>query len=314
MEIAVFQIITGLVLLYLGGESLVRGAVVLSNHLGMSPLAVGLTVVALGTSTPELAVSLSAALGGVDDISIANVIGSNIANIALILGLSAAIHPMVVDPKVFRLDAPLMILSSLVLFFMLQNNLLSRLEGSLLTVGLLLYIGFTLREARQGTRALEQEFSAGAPSDSLAIWFQPFLVILGIALLVTGGNLLVDGASGLAMELGMSPRVMGLTIVAVGTSLPELTTSLIAALRGYGNMAIGNIIGSNIFNVLGILGVTALVKPLEPGDISLFDHGLMLGLCCVLLVFLYTRSCLDRREGTALFMVYLGYSGWLLVQ
>lgn len=306
----------GLALLYFGGELLVRGAVGISSRLGMSALAIGLTVVASGTSAPELAVSISAALAGSDDIAVANVVGSNIANIALILGLTAIIHPMKVDAKIFRVDAPLMLGVSIVLMVLLGDHRISRLEALPLVIGLVCYVSFTLWEARQSPdEAIERDFADGIPhATARGVWLECLQVVAGIMLLAGGGRLLVDAASELAAALGVSQRVIGLTIVAVGTSLPELTTSLIAALRGHANLAIGNIIGSNIFNVLGILGIAALVHPLNITEVHWVDLALVCALSMLFCVFLYTRRELERYEGAFLFVTYLAYTTWLLAE
>ncbi len=312
MWVSVGQAAASLLLLYLGGEWLVRGASALAARLGISSLAIGLTVVAFGTSAPELVVSLQAALGGANDISVANVVGSNIANIALILGLSALLSPAKVHAKILRVDAPLMIFISLALVGILANGTASRIEGSLLLVGLLVYVGLTFRQAGRESQETKEQFSSAAPGSTVGAGKASSLVLVGLAVLLAGGYLLVDSAVTLATALGLSQAVIGLTVVAVGTSLPELATSVTASLRGQGDIAIGNVVGSNIFNILGIIGGTALVQPLAMGAITWLDLTVMVALACLLTVFLFTGMRLGRVEGAVLLAIYVLYVSWQL--
>jgi cation:H+ antiporter len=300
-------------LLYVGGESLVRGASTLASRLGLSPLAIGLTVVAFGTSTPELVVSVNAALSGANDIAVGNVVGSNIANIALILGLSCLLSPLVVRAKVVRIDAPIMVLVSFALLAVLNDGGASRPEGSVLFLGLLTYVGFTLWEARRESSSVRREFESAVAVRPPSLLSSTGLVIVGLLSLVLGGRLLVVSAVAMASTFGISEAAIGLTIVAVGTSLPELATSIIASLRGHGDMAVGNVVGSNIFNVLGILGVSAVIRPLRLGEIAWLDLGVMTGLAVLLTVLLYTRPRLGRGTGLFLLAGFAGYSIWRLV-
>ena len=307
MLVAALHAGVGLVLLYLGGEGLVRGATNLALRLGIGPLAVGLTVVAFGTSAPELAVSLDAALEGFEEVAVGNVVGSNICNLALILGLSSVLRPMGVQPQVLRVDAPVMAGCALLLVVMLVDGRVSRMEGALLVGGILTYVATSLRRARRehrenhhGARAL-----AGRPG-SLAV--DAAFVLVGLGGLGLGGKLFVQGAVELAELLGVSQAVIGLTVVAVGTSLPELATSVVGAARGQGDIAIGNLIGSNIFNVLAILGLTALVHPLARGGVGWWDIGAMAAICVAILPLLATRLRLGRVEGL---LLLAGYGVWL---
>ena len=301
-------------LLYVGGESLVRGASGLASRLGLSPLAIGLTVVAFGTSTPELVVSVNAALSGANDIAVGNVVGSNIANIALILGLSCLLSPLVVRAKVVRIDAPVMVLVSLALLAVLGDAGVSRVEGSILLLGLLIYIGFTLWEARREPAAVRHEFESviafKSPPSTLS---STGLVVGGLLMLVLGGRLFVAAAVDMATAFGISEAAIGLTIVAVGTSLPELATSIIASLRGQGDMAVGNVVGSNIFNILGIVGASAIVRPLRLGEIAWLDLGVLVGLASLLTILLYTRPRIGRGSGLFLLASFAGYTTWRLV-
>jgi len=312
--IALLQAITGLCILYFGGETLLRGAVALASRFGLSSLAIGLTVVAFGTSAPELAISLNAALNNASDIALGNVIGSNIANLGLILGLSAVISPLLVQAKIIRLDALIMLASVLLFAVFLLDNQIGRLEGIILSTGLLAYIAFTFIQARKEPEVIQEEFLQGVPKTRGRLTIDLGLVILGLGLLILGGKLLVLAAVTIALQLGMSEAVIGLTIVALGTSLPELTATLVAARRGYGNIAIGNIIGSNIFNMLGILGITTLVTPLESGNILWGDILCMTLLSLLTYLFLFTLGKLERSEGVILVLMYCSYTFWLIIR
>ena len=302
----------GLLLLYLGGEALVRGACSLALRLRISPLVVGLTVVAFGTSAPELAVSLEASLGGVGDIALGNVIGSNIANIALILGVTALVRVTRVEARILRIDAPLMVLASLVLVVMLVDGGLSRLEGGFLVVGLAAWVGFTAVAARRESQAVRQEFSMGVPHSVSRIAIAVVFVFGGIGALAVGGQLLIDAAVAIAASAGVSQAVIGLTVVAVGTSLPEFAASVVAAIRGHGDIAVGNVVGSNLFNVLGILGIATLVTPLGRGAIDWITLGVFVGVAVLIVPLLYTQRQLSRVEGAGLLLVYAAYVAWLL--
>jgi cation:H+ antiporter len=299
-------------MLYIGGESLVRGASTLASRLGVSSLAIGLTVVAFGTSAPELVVSLDAALSGANDISVGNVVGSNIANVALILGLAALLRPSVVQAKIVRIDAPIMIAASFALLAVLGNGRASRIEGSCLVLGLAAYTVFTFWEARGESPPVREEIASAAPQRPISASLGGFLVLVGFLLLVGGGHLLVTAAVDMATALGISQAAIGLTIVAIGTSLPEFATSVIASMRGQGDIAIGNVVGSNIFNILGILGLTAVVHPLELGAITWLDLGTMAGLACVVTILISTRLRLGRIEGGLLLVTFIIYLSWRL--
>lgn len=302
----------GLLLLYLGGEALVRGASSLALRMRISPLVIGLTVVAFGTSAPELAVSLEASLGGVGDIALGNVIGSNIANIALILGVTAVVRATKVEARILRIDAPLMVLASILLVVMLADGGLARFEGGLLLAGLAAWIGFTALAARKESQAVRQEFSLGVPHSLSRVAIAVAFVFGGIGALVVGGQLLIDAAVAIAASAGVSQAVIGLTIVAVGTSLPEFAASVVAAVRGHGDIAVGNVVGSNLFNVLGILGIATLVTPLGRGAIDWMTLGVFVGVALLIVPLLYTQRQLSRVEGAGLLVVYAGYVAWLL--
>lgn len=314
------HLIAGLVLLLGGGELLVRGAVRLAAAIGLSPLVIGLTVVGFGTSTPELVTSIEAALSGTPGIAIGNIVGSNIANILLILGTAALIFPIAVGSAALRRDGTIM-LGAAVLFAVLSALMpLGRLLGAGFVVVLLAYVVIIVRvELRANARpgalfdkalALEEAdpgLSSGADSKGGLLLAAGFC-IAGLALLISGGSLLVDGAVSLASQMGVSDTIIGLTIVAVGTSLPELITSVIAALRRQADVAFGNIVGSNIYNILGIGGVTALMAPLTvPARIVSFDNIAMVLASAIVLFFAFTGRRIRRWEGGVLLAGYCLY-------
>lgn len=298
--------------LWAGAELLVRGASSLARRVGISELAVGLTVVAFGTSAPELVVSLRAATAGSSDIAIGNVVGSNICNIALILGVAALVRPALVQAKVFRVDAPLLVAVSLALTLLLATGGMGRPAGTLLVGGLLLYIGITFRQARREGAAVREEFREGVPPARGRSALDGLWVVLGLGALIAGGDLFVQSAIVMANAMGVSEAAIGLTVVAVGTSLPELATSVVAAARGQGDIAVGNVVGSNLFNVLGILGITAIVTPMSRGGIGGVDVGMMLALSIVLLPIVRTGFVVSRREGALLLASYVAYVVWRL--
>jgi cation:H+ antiporter len=313
LSLMIAQVAASLALLYFGGEFLVRGAASLASRLAVSSLAVGLTVVAFGTSAPELAVSLDAALSGADDVSVGNVIGSNIANIVLILGLAAVIRPIRVDTRLIRIHVPIMILVSGALVVILADGRASRIEGTFLLLALVTYVVFVFWEARHEPAPVREEIAAAVPQRLPGAALGALFVVLGLALLVLGGQLLVSAAVALAVSVGVSQAVIGLTIVAVGTSLPEFATTVIASVRGNGSIAIGNVVGSNTFNVLGIFGLTTLLQPLEMAGMAWLDLGTLLGTACLLGVFVFTGRRLSRPEGVLLVTIFVGYTVWRLV-
>jgi cation:H+ antiporter len=295
---------------------LVRGSSKLALRMGVSSLLVGLTVVAFGTSAPEMVVSLQAGAAGMGEISLGNVIGSNIFNIAFILGLAALIRPLKVHLQVLKLDTPLMVLFSLALLFFLRDTALSRVEGIILFSSLVGYLVVTIRAARKTSPSDAVDFEtelnpakvkAGAKWVALEILF----IIGGLGALVWGSDLFVDAAVKLARFLGVSEAVIGLTIVAAGTSLPELATSVVAAIKKETDIAIGNIVGSNIFNILAIAGLTSILTPLSAPGIAISDLLVMVATAVVLLPFMWTGFRLNRLEGVFLLAIYCGYSWYL---
>ena len=302
------SIIIGAVLLYFGAEGLVRGSASLATRLGISPLVAGLTIVAFGTSAPELSVSLSSALGGHPDIALGNVVGSNIFNIAVILGIAALIQPLQIHLSVIRRDIPVMIASSAIAFALIVSGGVSRLAGIGLVLGLVLYIYSTIRSGKKEAT----NHTVGASIDALPLiskhWAIDLVILLaGMGVLLLGSQLFVGGATSLAQALGVSDAVIGLTIVAVGTGLPELATSVVAALRRQTDIAIGNVVGSNIFNVLCVLGVTATVSPISASGIELRDASVMLVLGILLLPVALTNLKINRAEGAVFIGIYAIY-------
>ncbi len=301
---------SGLVLLVFGGEGLVRGSAALARRLRVSSLVVGLTVVAFGTSAPELVVSVGAALRDSGDIALGNVVGSNIANVLLILGLAALIRPLAIQAQVLRVDIPILIGVSVAVVPLLWNGRVGRAEGALLFAGIVAYTVLSVVLARrESARAVLEEYDKGVPATPGNLAVQLVLIAGGLALLVGGANLFVGAARRLAQSLGVSEALIGLTIVAVGTSLPELMTSLIAAVRRENDIAVGNVVGSNIFNLLGILGASACVKPLRAEGIDAADYVVMLLAALVLLPLAWSGRRLDRREAVLLLAGYAAYVG-----
>ncbi|MFJ4608870.1 calcium/sodium antiporter [Pseudomonas atacamensis] len=285
---------------------MVRAAVRLAERLHVRPLIIGLTIVALGSSAPQMAVSLQAALTDNPDIAVGSVVGSGIFNILVTLGLSALIIPLRVSRQLVRLDIPLMIGASLLVFSLAWNKDLGRFDGVLLLGALALYLGLLLRQSRHSTRPHTERSTETQQS-----WLVSGLMILaGLAMLVFAGRLLLGAAVVVATDLGLSERVIGLTVVAVGTSLPELATSLIAALRGQRDIAVGNVIGANLFNLLGVLGLTALLAPtplsVSPNALD-FDLPVMLGVAALCLPVFYSGYRVTRAEGLLLLGLYLVY-------
>ncbi|NMY24518.1 calcium/sodium antiporter [Pseudomonas sp. WS 5021] len=297
--------ISGLLLLIAGAEMLVRAAVRLAASLKVRPLIIGLSIVAFGSSAPQIAVSLQATLAGNSDIAVGSVIGSSIFNILVTLGLSALIIPLRVSRQLVRLDIPVMIGASLLLFILASDEALTPLDGLTLLAALLAYLALLLYQTRHSRRPRTRDTVVQAPWLSSLLW-----MIGGLALLVFAGHLLLGAAVEVASDLGLSERVIGLTIVAVSTSLPCLATSLIAALRGEREIAVGNVIGSNLFNLLGVLGFTALVAPLplsvSPNALD-FDLPVMLGVVVLCLPVFYTGYRITRAEGLLLLGLYLAY-------
>ncbi len=310
MALTLVLFVVGLLILVGGAESLVRGSSALALRLGITPLVIGLTIVAFGTSSPELAVSLESALSGSSSIALGNVIGSNIANIGLILGITAIIQPMSVQPSLLKEQIPLMIVISFVIWFMASDGVISFWDGCILVVAL---IGFLLRSylSSQGEEEGDETLPCDADSLKNRTWFCVLLIALGLGGLVGGGMLFVDSAVEIARIFSVDEAIIGLTIVAIGTSMPELATSAVAALRKESDIAIGNIVGSNIFNILAILGIASMISPLSGLGFSQVDYLVMIGFAIILLPMAWSGKTLSRPEGTVLLLGYLSYMAYV---
>ncbi|UEM21557.1 calcium/sodium antiporter [Skermanella mucosa] len=310
----ILQLLFGLVLLVAGGEALVRGSVAVAQRLGVSPMLIGLTLVGFGTSTPELVTSLQAAMIGAPGVAIGNIVGSNIANILLILGVSAIILPMATTKEAFRRDGPVLVGVSVLMVAAVLAGSLARWVGIVFLVLLAAYTVYTYFTERESgspsakVHADEANDAADRPPRGIGFGLGALLIVGGIAGVVYGASLLVDAALVIARAAGLSEAVIGLTLVAVGTSLPELVTSVMAAIRKHTDVAFGNIMGSNIFNILGIAGVTAVVTPISiPPEIAGFDIWVMLATALLLVAFAVTGWRVNRWEGVALLGCYAAY-------
>ena len=312
-------VVAGLALLGLGGEVLLRGAVSLATRLRLTPAVIGLTVVAAGTSVPELAVSAIAAYQGRTDIAFGNVVGSNVANIGFILGLCALVRPLAIGGNSIRLEYPVLALVTLMTVALAQDGQINRLDAVLLLAVYLCFTAYMVTLVRQRMNAVEerefgaevQDFDAAPAERGLPVLLG--LLAVGVLLLAGGARITVDGAVALALRFGLSERIIGLTIIAIGTSLPEVVTSLVSVARGRDDVAIGNIIGSNLFNLLGILGVSAMVTPISahPGIIA-SDNWWMLGLTLALFPIMASGHRITRLEGGTLLSLYAVYLVQLL--
>jgi len=297
-------LLVSLVILYYGAEGLVSGAASLAKRIGISPLVIGLTIVSIGTSMPELVVSVKAAMSGQSAISIGNVLGSNFFNIGIILGMSALIYPLAVKRQLLKLDVPVMIFAALLFFLMFLDYKISHVEALIFILLLLSYISYLLFISKKNTTVEEEEEEIKQTKH----WALDILFIgVGLLALVYGSDLLVVNATLIAGRLGMSEAMIGLTIVAVGTSMPELATSVVAAIKKRSDIAIGNVVGSNIFNVLLILGVAGLIQPISTPEINYVDGLFMIGISLLLWSFMKAGSRIKRWQGTAFIAFYLIY-------
>ena len=299
-------IFVGLFFLYYGGELLVTGSLRLAQAFKISPFIIGATVIAFGTSTPELAVSLMASLQDSGDLALGNIIGSNITNIGLVLGLTALTAPLTIEKQRFIDESPPLIITSLIIVVFAWNNYLGRTEGFIMICLLVIYLwrAFQTKEKTDLDLSEDHLFSEYGGSA-----FQTFLVILGIIMLILGANWMVEGATGIARKLGVSEWFIGVSIVALGTSLPELVSSLIAAKKGHGEMAIGNVFGSNIFNILMVIGTTSLIQPLSIGEEIYTDLIYTTALTCLLLLLIRMENVVRKRDGIILIVCYGSYVG-----
>ena len=311
-------VVLGLVLLYYGAEWLVKGSSELAIRFGISPLVVGLTVVAFGTSAPELVVSVKANLDGQGGMAIGNVVGSNICNIALVLGVAAVIFPLAIHRQVIRREMPVLLVATVVFLLMMRDGIVDRLEAGVLFAGVILYVITSLVEAKKEPNAssedipdeLVEEVRNSGPG---RLWLDVALIILGGILLVVGADRMVYGGERIAIFYQVPEAIIGITLFAFGTSLPELATSVVGALKKEGDIIVGNAIGSCIFNILAVVGFTGLVSPLAADGVTNVHLAVMLGVTAILMPMMWHRMKLNRWEGGVLVFGYLGFTAYLVV-
>lgn len=313
MLISLGQILFGAIFVLLGADRLTEGAVAVAERLRIPQIVIGLTVVAMGTSMPEFTVSLAAALKGTPDLAVGNVVGSNVFNAFAIVGVAAMIAPMTILRLTVKRDLPFALVASLLLVVFGLDGYIGRVDA---TVLLLLFVAYMIITVRQARTEGSGEESTGAETarPKQRLWLSVFWLVVGLGALVFGSSQFVDGASAMAKSFGVSEAVIGLTIVAMGTSLPELATSVVAARKGNSGIAMGNVIGSNVFNILFIIGTTGVISPMRISGITSVDYMMLVLSMLALWLFSYTRLRIERWEGGALLAVFLGYLGWLLYQ
>lgn len=311
MLVDILYLLAGLAVLYFGAEYLVRGSSNFAIGLGVRPMIVGLTVVAFGTSMPEFFVSFTSALKNSSEIAVGNIVGSNICNIGLIVGLAALVRPLRVDSGTLKREMPIMLLVSALFWILALDGVIGRVDGAILFIGIIAFTLFLLKVAMNEKSVAEDETSAVNKKENAK---NIIMALCGILALVIGANLMIKGAVSLAEKIGVSELVIGLSIVAFGTSLPELATSLVAAARGNSDISLGNVIGSNIFNILFIIGLTAMVRPIPVAhDIIVFQTPIMLAFSIVLLPFMILNRDINRIEGGVLLAGYAAFVGWIFV-
>ena len=316
MLLDLLLLITGLVAVTFGANWLTDGASAVAKRLGITEFMIGVTIVAVGTSLPELVVSITAAVTGNADLSVGNIIGSNICNIFLILGLTSIIVSIPLTRHNIKIDIPITIAVSILFAFLAKDShynpdnadVISRLDGAIFLVLYIVFLIFMIKTSKEDTSSSED-------SKPMKMWKASFFILIGLVALIAGGKFFVSGASGVARALGISDAVIGITVVAVGTSLPELATSLVAAIKGKSSMAIGNVLGSNIANILLIMGASATVSPLYLNDISVIDFAVMLSAPVLLLVFpaVFRTERISRAEGILFLSIYVGYTIFLII-
>jgi cation:H+ antiporter len=313
--------ISGLVILILGADLLLRGATRLAAAFGVSPLAIGLTIVAIGTASPEIAVSLQASLNGQADLMLGNVLGSNIFNILFILGITAVVAPIVIAEQLIRMDAPIMLAASILVLGLSLDGRIGKIDSLVLLAGLVGYTIFALRQSRAESKKVQneyaEEFAEKQPRTARNTLVNILLILAGLGLLAVGSRWLVDSAVAIARALQVSELIIGLTIIAVGTSLPEVVTSVIAALKKESDIAVGNVVGSNIYNLLGVLGSGALLAPggiIVSEHVLRFDFLVMIFVALVSLPIFYIDNRISRLEGALLLTYYVSYMTYIILQ
>lgn len=305
----VVLLIIGIIVVLKGADWLTGGAVGMAQRIGVPQIVIGLTIVAIGTSMPEFFVSLVSAINGTPDLAVGNIVGSNIFNALLIVGVAAMVAPITILRSTVKKDIPIAVFASLLLMGMSLDKEISRIDAAILFVFFIAFIWLTLHGAKKGGT----EDSAASSAGTMSVGKSLLLVLVGLLCLVAGSDVFVDNASALAHGLGISDAVIGLTIVAGGTSLPELATSVVAAKKGNSGIAIGNVLGSNVFNILMILGITGLIQPMTISGITMVDLSMMVISMVMLWLFSFTRYRIERWEGAVLTLVFIGYISWLVI-
>lgn len=310
MTISIILIIIGMALVLWGADRLTDGAVAIAQRMNVPEIVIGLTIVAMGTSMPEFCVSFAGALKGTADLAVGNVVGSNIFNAMLIVGVAAMVAPMSILKSTVKKDIPFAVFASLILFQLCLNNRITRIEAFVLLIMFAVFMIYTVMGAKNGMPTASEEEAKKNKSKGLSK--DVFYVVAGLAALIVGSNIFVDNATEIARLLGVSEAVIGLTIVAAGTSLPELATSIVAARKGQSAIAIGNVIGSNVFNILFIIGLTGVIRPMQIVGLTNIDFAVMLGSMLLLWLMSFTKYTLSRWEGAVLAVLYVVYVGWLI--
>lgn len=310
MIISILLIVIGMALVLWGADRLTDGAVAIAQRMNVPEIVIGLTIVAMGTSMPEFCVSFAGALKDTADLAVGNVVGSNIFNAMLIVGVAAMVAPMSILKSTVKKDIPFAVFASLILFQLCLNNRITRIEAFVLLIMFAVFMIYTVMGAKNGMPTASEEEAKKNKSKGLSK--DVFYVVAGLAALIVGSNIFVDNATEIARLLGVSEAVIGLTIVAAGTSLPELATSIVAARKGQSAIAIGNVIGSNVFNILFIIGLTGVITPMQIVGLTNIDFAVMLGSMLLLWLMSFTKYTLSRREGAVLAVLYVVYVGWLI--
>lgn len=315
MLLSVLYILIGVVVVLWGADRLTEGAVGVAERLHIPQLVIGLTIVAIGTSMPEFCVSLVSALKGTADLAVGNVVGSNIFNSLLIVGITAMVAPMTILKSTVRLDIPFALLASVMLAAFCYDGELTRLDAGILFGLFLVFMFITLQHAKRGEKKEESEENEDVKEreQAMPVWKMVALILVGLACLVLGSNVFVDGATKVAAALGVSDAVIGLTVVAMGTSMPELATSVVAARKGNSGIAIGNVLGSNVFNILLVIGLTGVINPMHIQGITWIDLSMLILSMVLLLLFSYTKYTIARWEGAVLTILFAGYMTWVVM-
>lgn len=313
MLLNILYIIIGVAVVLWGADRLTDGAVGLATKMNIPQIVIGLTVVAMGTSMPEFFVSLVSAINGTPDLAVGNVVGSNVFNTLLIVGTAAVVAPMVISKSTVKKDIPFAVLASVLLFAFGFDNYISRIDAAVLAAVFIVFMVYTVRTGIKGAHEQKSnEPASDSEAKPMPVWKAILFVVLGLACLVFGSNLFVNAATEVATELGVSQAIIGLTIVAGGTSLPELATSVVAARKGQSAIAMGNVIGSNVMNILMIIGITGLVCPMKVEGITIIDLSVLLVSIVLLWLFSFTKYKVERWEGALLLAIFAGYMSWLI--